>query len=172
MSFVEMLGLAVQPPSQARPGERLYPPVAARLSSDMSIYEQLSNIWAVATLVHQSGEVLEDRLGGKVADSAHPMPDSGHHHSHSSGSQSEKDRAYFYFPDLSIHEPGHYQIRVSLMQMDYSCDTAPDGLVRVCEYVDSRSIVIEDRAENARPSKHVKARRQICQSKKTKLDNR
>jgi hypothetical protein len=43
---------------------------------------------------------------------------------------------------------------VSLMQMDYSCDTSPDGIVRVCEYIDSRSIVVEDRpASSGRPSK-------------------
>ncbi|CAM6005385.1 unnamed protein product [Sphagnum balticum] len=147
-----MLGLAVQPPAQARPGSPLYPPLAARLSSEMNIFDQLSNTWAVATLVHQSGKILDDQLGGRVADSAHPLPEigSGHHRSRSS----EKDRAYFYFPNLTIYEPGRYRIRVSLMQMDYSCDTSPDGIVRVCEYIDSRSIVVEDRAENSgRPSK-------------------
>jgi len=150
-----MLGLAVQPPPQARPGVVLYPPLAARLSSDTSIFQQLSHIWAVATLLHYSGEVLDDQLGGKVADSAHPLPESVHTSSSSASStSSQKDRAYFYFPDLVIHEPGRYRVRVSLMQMDYSCDDYPEGVVRVCEYVDSRSITVEERApSSSRPSK-------------------
>jgi hypothetical protein len=137
-----MLRLAVQPPSRARPGVALYPPVAARLSSETSIYEELSQTWVVTTLIRHSGEVIYEQLGGKVADSAHPLPENSHGNG-SSGNRS-KDRAYFYFPDLTIHEPGRYRIRMSLMKMDYSCDTSPGGVVRVCEEVDSRSIVVED----------------------------
>jgi len=150
-----MLGLAVQPPSQARPGVALYPPVVGRLTSETSIFEELSQTWAVATLLHHSGEVLHDQLGGKIADSAHPMPETAHGHgsnSSSSVSGNARDRAYFYFPDLIIHEPGRYRIRVSLMQMGYSYE-APDGIVSVREYVDSQSITVEDRAtSHARPS--------------------
>jgi hypothetical protein len=146
-----MLRLAVQPPSRARPGVTLHHPVAVCLSSETSIYEELSQTWAVATLVRHSGEVLYEQLGGKVADSAHPLPEI----TNASGSSTDtsKDRAYFYFPDLTIHEPGRYRIRMSLMKMDYSCDASPDGVVRVCEEVDSRSIVVEDAAQDhARPS--------------------
>ncbi|KAE8447909.1 hypothetical protein EG329_009981 [Mollisiaceae sp. DMI_Dod_QoI] len=150
-----MLGFAVQPPQQARAGVALYPPIAARLRSETSIFEELSQIWAVATLVHHTGEVLYDQLGGRVADSAHPLPESS---SSSSSSSSEKDRAYFYFPDLVIPEPGRYRVRVSLMQMDYSNEAAPEGVVVVREYVDSRSIVVEDTPTRAaRPSHHERA---------------
>ena len=137
-----MLGLAVQPPSRARPGAPLYPPIAARLSSETSVFEELSQKWAVATLVRSSGEVLHDKLSGKVADSAHPLPESGAN----SGPVQWFDRAYFYFPDLKIDEPGRYKIRISLMQMDYSGVSSPHGEAVVCEEVDSRSIVIDDRA--------------------------
>ncbi len=147
-----MLGLAVQPPSRTRPGVALYPPLAARISSETSAYEELSQTWAVATLLHTSGEILDDQLGGRVADSAHPLPESTHTSS-SSSSSAKKDRAYFYFPDLVINEPGRYRVRVSLMQMDYSCDEAPEGVVRVREYVDSRSITVEERSDiSSRPS--------------------
>lgn len=156
-----MLDLAVQPPTQTRPGEPLYPPVAVSLSSETSIYNELSQIWAVATLVHQSGEVLEDHLGGRLADSAHPLPESvsSYSHSRSQGQNSspKKERAYFYFPDLTIHKPGRYKIRVSLMQMDHSRESSLDGEIRVREYVESRSIVVEDQAENhTRPSKRFR----------------
>ena len=141
----------MQPSARARPGVALYPPVVVRLASETNIFEELSQTWAVATLLHHSGEVLYDQLGGKIADSAHPMPEIAHGHE-SSSSGNGKDRAYFYFPDLIIHEPGRYHIRISLMQMDYSYE-APDGVVSVREYVDSRSITIEERAPNpSRPS--------------------
>lgn len=144
-----MLDLAIQPPAQARPGVALYPPLTARLSSDSSIFdEELSQVWAALTLVHSSGEVLYQQLSGKVADSAHPLPEAG------GSSSSARERAYFYFPDLVIHHPGEYCIRITLMQMDYSCDTAPDGVVTVREYVDSRMISIDNNAPNrSRPSK-------------------
>lgn len=164
-----MLGLAVQPPPQAQRGVPLYPPIAASLSSETSIYEELSQTWAVATLIQDSGDILYDQLGGKVADSAHPLPETGHSHSHSrhghhhshghgqrsgsSSSGSQRDRAYFIFPDLVIYEPGHYKIRVSLMQMDFSSSSSPEGMVTVREYVDSRSIVVaEEEASRSRPS--------------------
>jgi hypothetical protein len=144
-----MLGLAIQPSSRVRPGVAL--PVAARLATDVDIYEELAHIWAVVTLIHKdSGETLYDQLGGRVADSAHPLPDNGR-----SGGSAVKDRAYFYFPDLVIHEPGRYRIRVTLMQMDYSCNASPNGIVIVKEYADSHSIVVEEGASgSARPSKY------------------
>ncbi|KAF4630871.1 hypothetical protein G7Y89_g7267 [Cudoniella acicularis] len=126
--YNKMLGLAIQPPPRARPGVALYPPPAARLSSDTNIFEGLARVWAVATLIQRdSGETLYGQLSGRVADSAHPLTENGSSGSSSSGSI---DRAYFYFPDLVIHEPGRYRIRISLMEMDYSCDSAPDGIVR------------------------------------------
>jgi hypothetical protein len=139
-----MLDFAIQPPAQARPGVALYPPLTARLSSESNIFEELSQVWANVQLVHHSGEVLYQQLSGKVADSAHPLPEDS----------SSSNAAYFYFPDLIIHQPGQYRVRITLMQMDYSCDTAPDGVVTVREWVDSRSITIDENAPNrSRPSK-------------------
>jgi hypothetical protein len=154
-----MLRLAIQPPQQSSPGVPLYPPLAARLSSETCIFSELSQTWAITTLIHYSGEVLYDRLGGKIADSAHPLPGIGGGTSSMSGASaenSERDRAYFYFPDLVIHEPGRYRVRVSLMQMDYSHDGSPEGVVKVLESIDSRSITVEDGAVNrSRLSKRI-----------------
>lgn len=141
----KMLGLAVHPPPTARPGRSLYPPIAARISSDINIYKELSQTWAVATLIHYSGERLDDQLGGRVADSAHPLPASVT----SCSSSSRRDRAYFYFPDLVINSPGRYKIRISLMQMDYSGTEYSEGVVRVLEYVDSHSITVEEKPETS-----------------------
>ncbi|KAG4427300.1 hypothetical protein IFR05_017217 [Cadophora sp. M221] len=108
-----MLGLAVQPPPRTRPEVALYPPVAARISSETSVYEELSYTWAVATLLHYFGEILNDQLGGTIADSAHPLPESTH--TGSSSAIAQTDKAYFYFPNLVINKPGRYRIRISLM---------------------------------------------------------
>jgi hypothetical protein len=150
-----MLKFAIQPPTHANPGVPLYPPVAARLSSTASVFAQLSNIWAVATLIKSSGEGVHGQLSGKVVDSAHPLPESGHG---AHGANGERDRAYFYFPGLVIAQPGHYRIRVSLMQMqeseDQSGSTQDAGAAKVLETVDSRSINVDHGdASYSRPSK-------------------
>lgn len=141
-----MLGFAVQPPLQGRPGIALYPPVVARLYSETNIFEQLSQIWAVASLLSYSGETLYDQLHGKIADSAHPLANT--EQSTGSSSSAGTDRAYFYFPGLIILEPGRYRIRISFMQMDFV-----EGVARVQESIDSRSIMIEERLHSmSRPS--------------------
>jgi hypothetical protein len=144
-----MFALAVQPPSQTRPGVALYPPIVARLSSDTSIFEELSQIWAMVSLISPSGEVLYEKLEGKVADSAHPIAESGH-----GGQQGAmRDRAYFYFPDLVIQTPGRYRVRVTLMRVSYSFDSSPEGEVRYDDYVDTHFIVVEEGVPNlSRPS--------------------
>jgi hypothetical protein len=151
-----MLRLAVQPPPHANPGVPLYPPLVARLSSERSIYAELSQIWAAVTLIHYSGDVSHDQLGGSVADSAHPLPEGG---PGTNDARGERDRAYFYFPGLVINEPGRYRIRVSLMRMDYPPDGLTEGVVRVLETADSRSIAVDDGNVNySRPSKQP----QLC----------
>lgn len=149
-----MLDLAIQPPQYARPGVALFPPVAARLRSSTNRYDELSQMWALTTLVNHDGQVLDEHISGRTADSAHPMSQGGCGHG-SSSRNSSRDQAYFYFPDLSINASGTYRIRVTLMRMDYS-SVSPDGQgVAVAEdYVDSRSIVVDDgEANRARPSR-------------------
>jgi len=149
-----MFGLAVQPPARAKPSAALYPPIVARLSSETSIFEDLSQIWAVASLISPSREVLHEQLGGKVADSAHPMAEN----MTGSGQGGLKDRAYFYFPDLVIPEPGRYRIRVTLMRMSYSYESSPEGDAWFDEYVDSHSILVEEGASNpSRPTSRERA---------------
>jgi hypothetical protein len=145
-----MLSISVQPPARARPGAILYPPLVIRLASEHDLYEHLAGYWTVVTLLHYSnGEVLYDQMDGKMADSAHPIAQSR--------SRGVRDQAYFFFPDLVIHHPGRYRLRVSLMRMDYSPESGPDGAVVCDEQVDTRSIVVEDSGPNySRPSESTK----------------
>jgi hypothetical protein len=139
-----MLDLAVQPPEYAQTGSTLFPPVAARLRSNINRYDELSQMWALATLVDLDGQVVSEQLSGRTADSAHPMIHSNHGHGSNDRSVG-RDQAYFYFPDLAIHTPGRYRIRVTLMRMDYSYGLSDGEGVAVAEdYIDSRSIAIED----------------------------
>ncbi|KAG9230277.1 hypothetical protein BJ875DRAFT_409205 [Amylocarpus encephaloides] len=143
-----MFGFAIQPPSRVRPNVSLYPPVTARLASDVDIFGELGHIWAVATLIHRdSGETLYEQLGGKLADSAHPLPDNGR-----GSSSAMKDRAYFCFPDIVIHHPGRYRVRITLMHVDYSCGSSPSGVVTVSEHTDSNTIMVEEGSPRARPN--------------------
>ncbi|KAL3418022.1 hypothetical protein PVAG01_11032 [Phlyctema vagabunda] len=145
-----MLGVVVQPPGQCRAGTAIYPPVVATLRSRDDIYDRLSRTWAVATLVHYSGDVLEDQLDGRVSDSAHPMPERASSHSSSSSSSSsrrsrshrssEREQAYFCFPDLAIHYPGKYRIRVTVMRMEDP--SSPDSPVVFEDAVDSHTITV------------------------------
>jgi len=156
-----MLELAVQPPAQARPGVILYPPVVAILRSNSSDFSELSQTWAVAALVRRSGEVLEGQLHGRLADSAHPMPRRAHG-SGVNGIGNAQEQAYFFFPDLVINEPGRYRIRVSLMRMDDSSASSPEGAVIVEDQVDSQTITVEDReAGRARPNSRERAILQV-----------
>lgn len=137
------LAVAVQPAPNACSSMALYPPVAACLRSSTNIYEQLGRYWAIATLVHSSGETLDDRLGRRVFDSTHPMK-----------SDSGEDRAYFYFSDLVIRDPGRYCIRISLWQMDYSFEDPAEGVAIVRAYADTDWIDVGDSPVNqTRPSK-------------------
>lgn len=141
-----MLNWAIQPPARARPGVALYPPLVALLSSESEsereILEDLSRLWSTATLFNSTGEVLTQHLSGNAFGSAHPFPEAG------GSSAATRNWAYFYFPDLVIHESGNYCVRITLMKMGYSSDTAPDEVATVCEHVDSRWISIEDGAPN------------------------
>lgn len=145
-----MLSIAVQPPARARPGAILYPPLIVQLISEHDLYEHLAGYWTCITLIHHStGQVIYDQMDGKVADSAHPM-------TLDRSSRGPYDQAYFLFPDLAIHATGRYRLRISLMRMDYSPESGPDGAVVCDEQIDTRSITVEDSGPNySRPSRYA-----------------
>lgn len=110
----------IQPPSTVRPGIHLYPPVVIEVRSQgatvgtmSSSIGDMSGIWAFAALTTEDGsEVLSpprtNLFSGRTADSIHLAM---------SGSQGP-EVGYAVFPNLAIAQPGHYQIRVSLIDMD------------------------------------------------------
>jgi hypothetical protein len=144
----------------------MYPPVAARLRSNTSMYDELSQIWALATLVGQNGQVVGVQLSGRTADSAHPI--NCNSSSHSNGRSSPRDQAYFYFPDLAINTPGQYRIRITLMRMSDDYESPGGEGVAVAEaYVDSRSIVVEEGdIHPARPSELLEEFRRVLLMRK------
>ncbi|KFX96859.1 hypothetical protein O988_05134 [Pseudogymnoascus sp. VKM F-3808] len=102
------LHLSTQPLGQARPGVALEPPVVAQLTYALV---DISQVWAVATLLSHTGEVLLDKLEGKIAEFACP------------------ETLEFRFAQLVINGSGKYRIKITLMQMDFS-----NGFAKVCEY--------------------------------------
>jgi hypothetical protein len=61
-------------------------------------------------------------------------------------------QAYFYFPELVVHQPGRYRARVPLMKI-YHAYEYPDGVGSVGEYADRHLILVEEGASrHARPS--------------------
>lgn len=128
-----MLRLAVQPPVRARAGMALYPPPVATLSSNVDMFDELSRIWVVATLVQHNGEVVEDKVTGSLSDSAHPMP---------RALATRREQAYFCFPNLVIRCPGTYRLRITMMRMHNAAHTASP--VRLEEQVETVAITVED----------------------------
>ena len=116
------LSLSAQPPGRARPGVALEPPIVAQLTCT---FADLPQVWAVATLLSHTGEVLLDKLEGKIAEFAHP------------------DTVEFRFTQLVINDPGKYRIRITLMQMDFSNGSHPDGVANVCECIESDGILVD-----------------------------
>ncbi|KAL5344644.1 hypothetical protein ACLOAV_010336 [Pseudogymnoascus australis] len=111
------LSLSAQPPGRARPGVALEPPIVAQLTCT---FADLPRVWAVATLLSHTGEVLLDKLEGKIAEFAHP------------------DTVEFRFTHLVINDPGKYRIKITLMQMDF-----PNGFANVCECIESDGILVD-----------------------------
>ncbi|KFY79969.1 hypothetical protein V499_01118 [Pseudogymnoascus sp. VKM F-103] len=116
------LSLSAQPPGRARPGVALEPPIVAQLSCT---FADLPQVWAVATLLSHTGEALLDKLEGKIAEFADP------------------DTVEFRFTQLVINDPGKYRIRITLMQMDFSDGSHPDGAANVCEFIETDGILVD-----------------------------
>ena len=84
------------------------------------LFRSITQVWAVATLLSHTGEVLVDKLEGKIAEFAHP------------------ETVDFRFTYLVINDPGKYHIKITLMQMDFS-----NGFANVCECIVSDSFLID-----------------------------
>lgn len=123
------LEIAVQPPAKVRRGGILDPPfvLVMRIDEPVNGYsEDLSQIWASATLVNRNGEVVSGSLRGTLAESVHPF------------TNVDDSTGYFLFENLSVRSVGTYRLRVTLMRMDNG-----SGAVAV-QQAESRLIVVVD----------------------------
>jgi hypothetical protein len=124
------LEIAVQPPSKARLGATLDPPLAVMMRSTRVVNgysSDLSQVWAFATLIDDYGKVVNDQLTGTLAESAHTL------------SSDDDSTDYFLFDNLCINRVGSFRIRVTLMRMDSgSLDAASE------QQVESDAIMVQD----------------------------
>ncbi|KAL8994300.1 MAG: hypothetical protein Q9188_007107 [Gyalolechia gomerana] len=120
--------IVIEPPREARLGDRLIPPPTVCLRTpedhreDESLVEDLSRFWASVSMVSEDGMVAlappsTTLISGTLVDSvreAYHVEDEG-------------EIGYFLFQNLSINQPGNFRFRISLMQMPTSGTQAPDG---------------------------------------------
>jgi hypothetical protein len=84
-------------------------------------FADIPQVWAVATLLSHTGEVLLDKLEGKIAELAHP------------------ETGEFRFSHLAINGPGKYRIKITLMRMEFS-----NGFANVCNSIETDTILIDE----------------------------
>lgn len=130
------LTIAVQPPTVIRVNTVLTPPLAVVLDADeefLGNVSDLSKVFALATLLDEKGNLFEEALVGRLAESAHLHP-------------REDIMGYFLFENLAIKSVGHFCIRITLMRMDSSggsSGSSSEGVASI-KQVDSRFINVKE----------------------------
>lgn len=120
--YNQMLTIKKQPKLSCA-GIHLTPPIVAYTSRD------LSNVWAVATLLSSSGAIPPSQLKGTVFASA--------------------KEGCFCFPKLIVDDPGEYSIRVTLLEMKlpnepFSDEACLEGSADVYGFADSDIFVVKE----------------------------
>lgn len=118
----------VQPPSEVRPGDTLYPPPVVKLGN------VTGDLWAYATLLNDDGQIMQDLLAGTLLDSAQPLPSMDDIPYYP---MPDQDDSYVAFPNLEIRSEGAFKIRITLMS-NSSVGTSS------LEEVESRTITVQD----------------------------
>lgn len=111
------MNVIIEPPSETRPGNLLNPPIVIKLENrkGQSISEKIDiedgNLWAQASVVSEDGMVAlappqPNLISGTLVGSVQPAaPEESH------------ELGYLTFPNLAIHQPGRFRIRISLIRM-------------------------------------------------------
>ncbi|KAI9770954.1 MAG: hypothetical protein M1840_002658 [Geoglossum simile] len=140
-SLVYKMSIVVQPPLEAQPNVKLFPPFTLRLrirdkstGEAIPAGEQLSRIWGIVSPVDKDNRNAFSSpsafvSNGRLCDSPHPLHD---------GDIS----SFLTFQDVAFREPGKYRIRATLMKMEG--DAALNWL-----QLESRPIHIRDGAESS-----------------------
>ncbi|KAH0559423.1 hypothetical protein GP486_004057 [Trichoglossum hirsutum] len=140
-SLVYEMSIVVQPPLEAQPNVKLFPPFILRVrirykstGGAIPAGEQLSRIWAIVSPVDEDNQNTFSSpsafvSNGRLCDSPHPLRNSN-------------ISSFLTFQDVAFCEPGNYRIRATLMRMEG--DTALNWL-----QLESHPIRIRDGAESS-----------------------
>ena len=120
-----IMNVIVQPPSEARPGSVLEPPIVVRLEDQRTPSPgrfkdgDEANLWAMASVVSEDGMVAlappqPNLISGTLVDSLHQA----------STPRQSPEVGFLTFRDLTIHRNGNYRIRISLIRMPSVQDSA------------------------------------------------
>ncbi|CAJ2510275.1 Uu.00g061750.m01.CDS01 [Anthostomella pinea] len=126
---VNMINIAVQPPTQVQAGAVLYPPLVLSSESDAA-YDFVQVI-----LLDPYGHVLEDQLYGTLSTSKKALEDG-------TVGGSSQCLEFAVFPDLTLSYSGSYTLRVNAIRMDYSCPDGPAAVIVMS--VTTREIYVYD----------------------------
>ncbi|KAL8786396.1 MAG: hypothetical protein Q9213_002812 [Squamulea squamosa] len=112
--------IIIQPPHEARPGITLIPPITVSVRNGASHTEEAlstgaNSYWAFVSIVSEDGLIAlsppsTTLLSGTLADSIHEAR----------LTNAERDVGHLSFHNLAINQPGHFRLRVSLLQMPRS----------------------------------------------------
>lgn len=100
ISNTTMADIVVQPPSQIKTGQGLYPQTIAKQSV---IYEPEAHYFATAVLLSEKGKVLDGQLDGTKAVAGFQLEES-----------TSTSTLLFAFNDLAISKQGSYNIRLDI----------------------------------------------------------
>lgn len=152
------MDMIVQPPSTARLGAALRPPVTVRLrtangeTAGEADNAETANLLAVATLTadsfNDSANPIDPNslLEGRRFDSIHPFIGDDDLHGHETAET--RSVGYVSFPDLVIRQEGTYRIRVTLIKVQSATNETPlasPGGSSV-QVIDSNPITVERNA--------------------------
>lgn len=112
-----IMNVIIEPPSETRPGNLLNPPIVIKLENrkGQSISDEINiedgNLWAQASVVSEDGMVAlappqPNLISGTLVSSVRPATPG-----------ESQELGYLTFPNLAIHQPGRFRIRISLIRM-------------------------------------------------------
>lgn len=112
------MNIAVQPPSESRPGDLLNPPIVVTLEGQRLQDVDDANIWGLVSVVSADGlqaisPPQPNLISGTLVDSIHSV----------FSGQGRRERKFLSFPRVAINQAGKYRIRICLVKMrDIQCD--------------------------------------------------
>lgn len=106
------MNIAVQPPSESRPGDLLNPPIVVTLEGQRLQDVDDANVWGLVSVVSADGlQALSppqpNLISGTLVDSIHSV----------FSGQGRREHKFLSFPRVAINQTGKYRIRICLVKM-------------------------------------------------------